>query len=156
MPLSVVVWMSALALEAMRAEADARSPLETGGVLVGYSGSDREEFVVSDAIGPGPRARHKRWRFSPDAVFHQEEVARLYEESGRTCSYLGDWHSHPGGGARLSFLDKLTLTRIALSRPARAPVPLMALLHGKSPWALTVWVRRSGRIVEGTVRAMTD
>lgn len=42
--------------------------------------------------------------------------------------YLGDWHTHPGGRARPSHLDKKTLGDIAAFDAARQPNPVMLIV----------------------------
>src|SRR3954464_11679823 len=80
-------------------------PVETGGVLMGFVTMER--IVVTSIVGPGPRAVHRRYSFTPDAEWQQKQVAELYERSGRRDAYLGDWHTHPGGGTRASLTDWL-------------------------------------------------
>jgi integrative and conjugative element protein (TIGR02256 family) len=152
----IVVWISEPALCAMRSEASAWSPRETGGVLVGYATPDLAEYVITAVVGPGSDAKHRRRSFVPDTSFHEREIARLYEESHRTYTYLGDWHSHPGGTETLSFQDRCTLALIARTKAARIPSPLMAILHGSSPWALAVWVRRPRALVQADVNTTTE
>ena len=106
-------------------------PLETGGMLVGYAADGlARDLVITDVIGPGPDAVHKKSRFEPDTVWQQVELERLYFESERTWTYLGDWHSHPNGGCYLSFTDWTTLLRISLHRDARARRPAMLVSAG--------------------------
>ena len=133
----------------MKSEAARVAPYETGGVLMGYWARPYSEVVVTATIGPGPNARHEATRFLPDADYQDGEIARLYHGSGRTVTYLGDWHSHPDGGLALSRADRLTLRRIATTPAARAPVPLMAILADGQPWRLGVWgatLRRFGKL----------
>jgi len=113
-------------LDDMLAEGRRTLPLETGGVLMGYATDAC--ITVTAVIGPGPRAVHRRHSFEPDAEWQQAKVAELYERSGRTDSYLGDWHTHPNGTTRLSFRDWLAALRIASYRDARCPNPLMVVL----------------------------
>lgn len=40
-------------------------PWETGGMLMGYV-ADNGDYVVTQLIGPGPNAKHSRYRFLPD------------------------------------------------------------------------------------------
>ncbi len=134
-----IAWIAEQVLTALRAEADHAFPLETGGVLLGYWATLPEEVVIADAIGPGPQALHGERRFRPDRDYQEAEIARRYEESGRYHTYLGDWHTHPRTGPRLSGLDRRTLRSIARDRDARAPVPLMAVLGGGITWDLVVW-----------------
>lgn len=134
-----VAWISTVSLNKMITEADRSFPKETGGVLTGYWAVPFTEVVVIDITGPGPGAVHKADGFLPDADYQEKEVARIYKDSGRLYTYLGDWHSHPNGGSRLSRRDRRTVRAIAVHRPARAPVPLMAILAPDSPWSLNIW-----------------
>ena len=119
-------------------EAKRKYPLETGGILMGYWSSYTECFIT-EMIGPGPMARHGRAKFEPDYGFQEKEVASVYELSGRCYAYLGDWHTHPDGGDKLSVKDRATLEQIANSHAARCANPLMLLAAGKSEWHLRLW-----------------
>jgi integrative and conjugative element protein (TIGR02256 family) len=140
----LTAWVATEARERMGTEAQRRSPLETGGVLMGYWAEDQSGVVIADVVGAGPRAVHRRAAFTPDHVYQEREIARIYKESGRRITYLGDWHSHPGGPMMLSVVDRLTQIRIGLHETARAPRALMAIVAGGPPWTLGVWqlVRR--------------
>jgi len=113
--------------------------METGGVLLGYWIRPFQEAVMTNAVGPGPRGIHRKNRFVPDCEYQESEVARLYEESGRLHTYLGDWHTHPKRGTLLSRRDHRTLIQIASFRNARTPAPLMGILICEPDWALTIW-----------------
>lgn len=132
-------WVSRYAIGAMFREADRSYPYETGGVLMGYWTGRVGDSVVTQVVGPGPHAMHDETSFVPDSEFHEMEIARIYEESGRLHTYLGDWHSHPTSAAYLSKLDRTTLRRIATHTPARAPFPVMAVLGGGPPWDIKMW-----------------
>lgn len=134
-----LAWIGQPTLGWMIAEAEKTSPSETGGALVGYWVANYTEVVITDAIGPGPLAVHKEHRFIPDFECHCEQIALLYEQSGRLHTYLGDWHTHPDGTLFLGRQDRSTLKRIASHTPARAPVPLMAVLARQNGWILQVW-----------------
>jgi integrative and conjugative element protein (TIGR02256 family) len=135
----LTAWVTGEALESMQAEAQRRSPLETGGILMGYWAENLSCVVIASIVGPGPEAVHKRLSFTPDHVYQEREIERLYFDSGRRVTYLGDWHSHPLGPLRLSVADRLTQLRIGMHRKARAPRALMAILAGGRPWSLGVW-----------------
>jgi len=115
-------------LRQLRAESLRTFPNETGGILMGWWSADDHGATVRSVIGPGPKAQHGRYTFIPDDEWQEREVARLYQESGRTLSYLGDWHTHPYGIPTPSIRDRRTLCRIARHRAARAPQPLMLIL----------------------------
>lgn len=142
-----LAWIARQALEAIYREAASFAPNETGGVLMGYWAEHWTEVVITDVIGPGPNAVHHSDEFVPDCDFQESAVAAAYEQSGRLATYLGDWHTHPGGATTLSRKDRRTLRAIARHRDARAPRPLMALLGGCQPrWRLQVW---RGELVTG-------
>jgi|LNAP01.1.fsa_nt_gb integrative and conjugative element protein (TIGR02256 family) len=113
-------------------------PLEVGGVLAGYW-NDRAAIVTA-FVGPGEDAQHQRYTFVPDDEYHAAEIAGLYRASDGATIYLGDWHTHPSGPARLSPLDKRTLRHIANAPEARCPNPLMVLLAGSGErWGTQVF-----------------
>jgi integrative and conjugative element protein (TIGR02256 family) len=134
-----IAWISEAILGGMLAEAERMSPLETGGALIGYWVTAHEEAVITDVTGPGPRAIHAPYAFLPDDEFQEGEIARVYHVSGRLHTYLGDWHTHPGSSSYLSWRDKRTLRKVAISPDARAPIPLMAVFGGGPDWVLKVW-----------------
>jgi integrative and conjugative element protein (TIGR02256 family) len=141
------LWLAREALDAMVAEARRTEPLETGGVLLGWHGDDDEEIAVAKVLGPGSRAVHRRSRFSPDTGWQRREIARVYEQSGRTVSYLGDWHSHPGGGETPSRRDQRTARRIARARSARVMRPVMLILPGAGErWRAVPYHYLDGRL----------
>lgn len=125
-----VVWMTAEVIAAMEVEATRHYPVETGGILLGYANALGTQVVVRASVGPGPRAVHRRRGFVPDHAYHELETARIYAESGRVWSYLGDWHSHPCAMLALSRTDRRTFARIARAPDARVPKPLMIVLAG--------------------------
>lgn len=145
--MSQTAWVDKRLLGQMREESKRWFPQETGGVLMGYW-SD-QDATITDIIGPGPKALHTRYSFTPDAKWQEDEIARLYDESGRVKTYLGDWHSHPYGTSCLSVKDLVTLIRVALYKPARAPKPLMGILYNNPHWELVVWRSAFSKIISG-------
>ena len=132
------MWLAHAALRFMISEADEHTPDETGGVLLGYWRD--EQPVITQALGPGPNAVHKREAFIPDYEYHEAEIDRLYSETRSwTLHYLGDWHTHPGMPGYLSRRDVRTLRRIATYRLARVPRPVMLILSYGPEWRLNAW-----------------
>src|SRR6266849_1420647 len=123
-------WVHRSVLRQLHDEAQRAFPNETGGVLMGYWIDDASQVVITDVVGPGPRAIHYTKSFVPDHDFQEERIARIYEESDRIWTYLGDWHTHPHGSSSLSRRDRQTLRAIAMHSEARCPLPLMAILAG--------------------------
>lgn len=118
-------------------EGDRQFPYETGGVLLGYLVGD--EAVVTEIVGPGPKAIHRRMSFVPDYDFHASSIAKVYESSGRMNVYLGEWHTHPEGVLRLSGKDRKTLIKVLRYKEARLATPLMVLLAGGARWEIAAW-----------------
>lgn len=134
-----ISWVHKSALDEMVIEANRLFPLETGGCLMGYWEKLYEKVIITQIIGPGPNAKHKHHYFEPDHEWQESEIARLYHESGRIYTYLGDWHTHPKGNAKLSWRDCRTLRRIATYPSARSPVPLMAIFISGASQSLNIW-----------------
>jgi len=113
-------------------------PLETGGMLLGYRGRNGEE-VITNIIGPGPKAKHGRFSFLPDGDYQQTKLERIFLDTNGQVTYLGDWHTHPRGKNHPSYLDKRTLARIAREPKSGTDTPLMAILGNGAPvWELGV------------------
>jgi len=124
----------------MVAEANRMSPMETGGLLLGYWEAENSSTInVKHIVGPGGKANHELDYFEPDYEFQESELARLYAASGRRLHYLGDWHTHPNSEAYLSLRDKMTIRSIARYADARNPNPLMVVMGHGSPWIPRAW-----------------
>lgn len=138
------VWLLRDVLDQICYEAESKYSLETGGLLVGYISADDDDVVITDAVGPGPKAKHSRRTYIPDYLFHKEEIRRIFHGSGGLHTYLGDWHSHPNAPAYLSFLDKRALQNIARFPGNYIDRPIMLVLGGtgsdvSSEWKPAVW-----------------
>jgi len=146
----MIAWIPHSALLDMLREADRIAPNETGGILIGYWASPSPQVVITVAVGPGLLAIHERERFVPDGAYHEQVVCQRYTTSGRIEVYLGDWHTHPEGEARLSVTDHRTLAAIARHADARLAHPIMAVLNGGNDesWHLSLWrYERCPRVV---------
>lgn len=130
------IWLNKACLSQMREEASLWAPLETGGILLGYTSAEND-VVVTTVIGSGPKAKHYRHRYEHDAEYERAESSRLYMRSGNPDFYLGDWHTHPGGRARMSWLDRKTLADI-VKRGETIAGPITLIL-GEPPWELCAW-----------------
>lgn len=111
----------------MREWADMHFPNEVGGMLVGYE-ADTGDVVVREVIGPGPLATHSPTRFQPDSQYQQLQLEKKFAQSGGVNTYLGDWHTHPGGISGLSPTDRRTLARIADKEHDCTNTPTMVIL----------------------------
>ncbi|UPK34545.1 Mov34/MPN/PAD-1 family protein [Bradyrhizobium sp. 186] len=135
-----VIWLPIRLFNHCATDADRFYNLETGGALMGYWYGDTA--VITATIEAGPAALHQRYSFEPDQHWQVEQIARHYARSGRRETYIGDWHTHPAAkSGRLSRTDRSVLRRIIATPAARAPTPIMIVLHGaKGAWEATAWV----------------
>jgi len=116
------------------------SPNETGGVLLGYESADAAAVVITDLVDAGPGAKRKPSEFLPDGYWQEQEIARIYTESGRRSTYLGDWHSHPAGVAAPSRKDDRTAQKISAHVDARARSPLMVIVaKHRDTWRIAAY-----------------
>lgn len=130
----MTVWLSSQVMQSMCAYAHELSPLENGGILLGWR-SDEDRIIVG-LRGPGPRALYGRHCFLPDHAWQVTEIHRAFDESGGDLNYLGDWHSHPDGVADMSGLDSATLLRMT----RRVKEPLMLIVAGnRADWSAQCW-----------------
>ena len=123
------IWLPRAVLVDMEFIADASFPLETGGMLIGYT-ADNGELVVEKLIGPGPNAKHESHYFEPDSIYQQTLLDQYFRESEGRTTYLGDWHTHPNGSTALSATDKRTLSNIATTPSSQNKNPVMGVLAG--------------------------
>ncbi len=132
----------------MKAEAGRSYPRETGGALLGYKAAEEESVIqVMAQTGPGINAKHKSHRFEPDGEWQQRRIAKAYRDSGRITTYLGDWHSHPGGTSAPSWTDRATSSKIARSAEGRSSDPLTVILFGEpEEWELVGYRRMRWRL----------
>jgi integrative and conjugative element protein (TIGR02256 family) len=132
------VWLKKRNLELMIAEAGQFAPKETGGVLMGYR--TRGSVVITDVVGAGPNATHAQTFYRSDLAHERREIARIYEQSNRMHSYLGDWHTHPAGLLKLSRKDKVALKSVATCKEARVQRPITGILAGQDElWQFHIW-----------------
>lgn len=68
---------------------------EAGGVLLGRHILDTRDIVVDRVSIPMPGDRRSRARFFRARSRHQRIIDEAWRESNGTCTYLGEWHTHP-------------------------------------------------------------
>lgn len=147
MALLFETWIDRRALGVMVAEADARFPLETGGVLVGYRAGKSQ--VITAVTGPGRAAIHRANSFHPDHDWQCSQLDLIYRRSAGMLVYLGEWHTHPNESAHMSTTDRATLTRIAKSEEANASHPVMLIGAGtRNHWKWMANVYLSGGFLD--------
>ncbi len=133
------IWISGNLLRDMKKDIVKHYPNETGGVLMGYTGSNGD-VVVTDLVMSGENAVHKPFRFEPNQEYHEQEIARIFRSSMGKITYLGDWHSHPNSSPDMSRLDRKTLFKISNTTAALCPTPVMMILgYDETIWNICVY-----------------
>lgn len=109
----------------MRREASRFRFRETGGILLGYRISS--DIVITEATGPGPKARHQRNSFEPDSSYCQSRLTVAYQNTDGVISYMGEWHTHPCATVSPSRRDLRSMLAIANDPEARQPEPALCI-----------------------------
>jgi|SRR5712692_8642653 len=86
---------------------DAPEKAEAGGILLGRHILGTDDIVVDVITTPMLGDRRSPFRFYRARRRHQEVIDRAWRESGGTCTYLGEWHTHPELRPAPSLLDRL-------------------------------------------------
>ena len=86
---------------------------EIGGMLAGYYDAEIKGMRLTDMSFPQPGDQKSRFRYSRKSDGHQELMDHLWEESGYTKAYLGEWHTHDEKIPVPSMIDCDTWKRIS-------------------------------------------
>jgi integrative and conjugative element protein (TIGR02256 family) len=98
---------------------DTPEKAEAGGILLGRHILGTDDIIVDDVTTPMPGDRRSRFQFFRACRWHQEAIDRAWRGSSGTCTYLGEWHTHPelhpipSLTDRLSWQQKLLVDRFA-------------------------------------------
>lgn len=115
-------------------------PREVGGWLLGYWMANERQIVVTHATPPGPKGSIGGVRISGRG--HRARFDEAWTASAGDVTFLGDWHTHPGGPVVPSDRDKRALTKLARGPDYGTPRPLMAIA-GTPRWP---WRRGSAHL----------
>lgn len=111
--------------------AEAKTDVETGGVLIGYRDPEGAVHVL-EATDAGPRAVETATRFERDRDYCQGKVDDAARRLGERGQYVGEWHSHLERDPRPSPRDVESLTGIAEAPNYLTDEPVM-LIVGRDP-----------------------
>jgi integrative and conjugative element protein (TIGR02256 family) len=68
---------------------------EAGGVLLGRHLRDGSAIIADDITTPLPGDKRARASFFRASKRHQAAIDAVWRTSDGTCTYLGEWHTHP-------------------------------------------------------------
>jgi len=128
------------AIDAMKAEMRRVLLTETGGPMAGYT--EGGAVIVTEAAGPGPRARLRPCSVTIDGRSAQHFCAAAYQRSQGRFDYVGDWHCHLGFSLAPSDMDVTAMETMAEFEfsPTISPVSLIW-----SKWSK----KRAGYVYDG-------
>lgn len=106
------------AYTAMLSEVLKKTPVETGGILLGYR--DDSEWTVVESLDPGPHSIHQLSYFEYDQAYVTHQVNRVRNYYEPPLDLLGLWHRHPGSFDSFSGTDDGTNLSFARMSPEGA------------------------------------
>lgn len=127
-------------------------PYEVGGWLLGYWTASGADLVVTHVTPPASRGWPWGVRITGDG--HRDKFDAAWNASGGHVTFLGDWHTHPGGPTRPSARDEQTMTKLATDEDYGSPRPLIAVVAtgrwplSRTPAELAFYLRNSGGEVQ--------
>lgn len=142
-------------LKVFRREAAQWRFKETGGVLFGYRTGDND-IVVTEATGPGPRAKHGWLTFEPDTGYCQKLLERIYQDSKGAISYIGDWHTHPHCTVRPSSIDVASMVALARDADVRQSKPVLWIFRPGDELLGCHWREANGAYVFDSTRNVIE
>ncbi len=109
---------------------------EAGGVLMGRFINDSPHIVVDHVSEPLIGDIRRRTYFYRTQVPHQIFVEKKWLESEATCTYLGEWHTHPEDDPTPSSID-LSGWRKKLRQNPNQRNTLIFIIVGR--WRFRAW-----------------
>lgn len=99
---------------------------ETGGLLIGQIDSKNKRVYITRILTAPPDSRCWPYAFERGVLDVPEDVKMIREKTGGMIDYVGEWHTHPGGGKRLSATDHDAVRKIRkVLDPALRPTMVM-------------------------------
>jgi integrative and conjugative element protein (TIGR02256 family) len=111
-------------------------PWEVGGWLLGYWSEDSTAVVLTHATPPAVRGTPLGITISGRG--HRRRFDDAWAASEGRVTFLGDWHSHPGGAAAPSRTDERAMSQLAEIGDYGTPEPIIAIVAtGRVPCSST-------------------
>jgi integrative and conjugative element protein (TIGR02256 family) len=126
-------------------------PWEVGGWLLGYWSADEQTIVV--VVATPPSGRGSAFGVTISGRGHGRKFDEAWDASSGSITFLGDWHTHPGGSPRPSTTDCDAMQQLATDPAYGTPVPLIAIVAaprlacgGRSPETGYLLRTKDGRV----------
>jgi integrative and conjugative element protein (TIGR02256 family) len=109
-------------------------PWEVGGWLLGWWGQGERSVLVTHATPPLSFGTFFGVTISGRG--HRPLFDEAWEATDGFVTFLGDWHTHPGGSTVPSERDRRAMTKLAEDDDFGTPCPIIAIVgHGRWPWS---------------------
>lgn len=119
---------------------------ETGGPLLGYISED-DALVVTNAAGPGPRAKLSPVSVVIDGRHAQRFCDRMRRRTDGRIDYIGDWHSHLGWSLKPSKDDLEAMRTMAAFEHCPITNPA-SLIYRSRPEAYVMHILNEAELLE--------
>ncbi len=93
-------------------ELDHNKPNETGGILIGKIDRAKKIIYVTDIITAPADSKKSPYLFTRGIEGLKEKVEKIRVQTGEMLEYVGEWHTHPTGSAKLSGTDQNAISEI--------------------------------------------
>lgn len=100
---------------------------EKGGILYGYKLFYISEYRITGFTDPYQRDYQSKFYFIRKDVKHFKDLKKEWKKNNYTM-YLGDWHSHPIGGANPSSTDIETWINISKESTTNSEILIFCLV----------------------------
>jgi integrative and conjugative element protein (TIGR02256 family) len=104
---------------------------ETGGLLLGLAHRKRKIVYVTDVLPPSKDSEGTPYAFKRGVKDYPQRLDEIGARTGGLIGYVGEWHTHPDGAARLSSTDRDAVAAIRRHLDA-AGIPTHIMIFGKN------------------------
>lgn len=87
-------------------ELNTNRPNETGGIFIGRINQSAKIIYVTQIITAPPDSVKSAYYFTRGIEGLTSKVDEIRNNSGGMLDYVGEWHTHPSGSAKLSLTDR--------------------------------------------------
>lgn len=79
--------------------------IESGGIIAGQLNPAENQILATDITEPCEKDKCSAFSFKRSECGHQKIMNDLWERSGHTKTYLGEWHTHNQKSPQPSYID---------------------------------------------------
>jgi integrative and conjugative element protein (TIGR02256 family) len=118
--------------EQLMVELDKNKPNETGGIFIGKIDRINKVIYVTDIVPAPPDSKKSPYVFTRGTEGLTNLVKQIREKTGEMLEYVGEWHTHPTGSAKLSETDQHAIGEIRkVLDPIKCPTCVTVVNHSR-------------------------